>query len=316
MFRDSDELLPLSEHLTALRGTILRSLCAFAAAFALILLLSPTILSYLTSPYAKAVSAYSSEGPLLRHTLQTELLTNEGDTVITRSCENCSELPLEKFNGAYQEGKRIILPPKSSILIAKKPSSNGLVLLSPAEGFLNIFKIAFWGALTLSSPAWGFFLYRFIAPALDPAQTTILVPFALASIISMTAGIAFSFYCVIPAANAYLLYFNSAVGENLWSLSHYLDYTLLLVFANAIAFELGAILFCGVHSGFLRHEQLARYRRHAIVGAFILAALLTPPDILTQFLLAVPLCVLYEAAILYARFRHPSGALESFLEYS
>jgi sec-independent protein translocase protein TatC len=107
----------------------------------------------------------------------------------------------------------------------------------------------------------------------------------------------------IPAANSYLLLFNANLGLNLWTLSNYLDYTFLLLIGNGIAFEIGLILLFLVHLGVVSAEFLASKRRHFIVIAFILAALLTPPEVMSQILLAIPLIGLFEASIFYAKLR-------------
>ena len=86
-------------------------------------------------------------------------------------------------------------------------------------------------------------------------------------------------------------------------LTHYLDYTIFLLLANGLAFELCVLGLFAVHLGLVTAEGLLAKRRVAIVGAFILGALLTPPDVLTQIMLAIPLIVLYEGIILYARLK-------------
>lgn len=303
MSSKDEELWPVSEHFAILRQTILKSIAAFVIAFVLLLTSYPFLLDFLTSPYVKSLLIYSSEGNIQRSPWQTELLTNNEKTPQTYFCKDCNEIPLAYFAGASKIDQHIHLPSGASLLIAKNASTKGLVLLGPAEGFIAVMKIALWGAILVSAPFWGFFLYQFVAPALDQNWRQLIFPFACISFISILAGMAFALGFVIPAANSYLMLFNGSVGENLWSLEKYLDYTLLLMFGNGIAFELGVILFFAIHSGYILVGQLLHYRRHAIVAAFIIAALLTPPDILTQFMLAIPLCFVYECGILYARWR-------------
>lgn len=176
-----------------------------------------------------------------------------------------------------------------------------LVLLSPLEGILMAFKVSFWIALVITSPIWLFVILQFVLPGLKKREKNIAISFAIATIAFATTGLIFAFYITIPLANEYLLSFNQNIGLNLWSLEHYLNYTLFLLIANAFAFELGAIGIFGVKLRYISLEMLVSKRRHAIVGAFVLGALLTPPDVLTQLLLAFPLIALYEGLILYAR---------------
>jgi sec-independent protein translocase protein TatC len=125
----------------------------------------------------------------------------------------------------------------------------------------------------------------------------------ITSLVFISLGCLFAYTITLPIANQYLQSFNATIGMNLWSLGNYLDYTLFLLMANGIAFEFGALGIFAVHLQYLSAETLIQNRRFAILGAFILAALLTPPDILTQFMLAIPLISLYEALILYAKMK-------------
>ncbi len=178
-----------------------------------------------------------------------------------------------------------------------------LVILSPIEGFTSMLRVAFWGALLISAPIWGYFCYKFFAPALYTQQRGIIIPFLALSFCCVMIGISIAIFAILPLANEYFLLFNSSLGDNLWSLEKYLDYSLLLILATGVAFELGALLFFAIHQGIIKNETLIHYRRHAIVASFILAALLTPPDVLTQILLAIPLCLFYEIGIIYSKIR-------------
>ena len=123
---------------------------------------------------------------------------------------------------------------------------------------------------------------------------------------SVACGCAIAYCFTLPLANEYLTFFNSSIGQNAWTLNHYVNYVLFLSFGHAIAAELALLLFVLVHYRFLSPEWLISKRRYMIVVAFILGALLTPPDVLTQILLAVPLMGIYEIAILYAKWRKPT----------
>jgi len=119
----------------------------------------------------------------------------------------------------------------------------------------------------------------------------------------MFLGGSFAYLITIPIANDYLLLFNQDIGTNFWSLSSYLDYTVILMIGNAISFECAVIGIFLVQQNILSSDTLIRKRRYFIVGAFILGAILTPPDVLTQAMLAIPLMILYELIILYAKFK-------------
>lgn len=178
-----------------------------------------------------------------------------------------------------------------------------IILIGPLEGMSILFKICFWGGFALTSPFWGIVGLKFIFPGLKRQEKQILIPFFALSLIFMGLGIFLAYQYTLPIANQFLMDFNAFFGENLWSLTHYVDYLFLLLMGHAVAGEVVLVLFLMVHTRFLSETWLIEKRRHMIVLAFILGALLTPPDILTQLLMAIPLIALYEVSILYAKIR-------------
>lgn len=293
----SEELLPISAHIKELRSLLLRVLCAFFIFFLLGLFFYEPVLQLLKEPFTQIVPLSSQN--LNKSSLKTFTITNPTDSPLLYDCKECQEIgvwweyPVEKTANGF------IIPPQGRLIVAKETSPINLVFLSPAEGFFVVLKMTFWAAVLFSAPFWGYFLYLFVAPALTMEKKSTLIVFALIILACVFLGIAAALYLIIPAANQYLMWFNAGLGDNFWSFEKYIDYTLMLILACSIAFELGACLFFAVHLGFVTTEVLKQYRRHAIVGAFILAAILTPPDVLTQLLIAIPLCILYEGSILY-----------------
>jgi sec-independent protein translocase protein TatC len=178
-----------------------------------------------------------------------------------------------------------------------------LIILGPVDGMLASLKISFLVSLIGTSPIWLFMLLQFLAPALHVQERRLVLPFLVLSYGFLAAGCLFAFFVTIPLANKYFALFNEGIGVNFWTLNHYIDYTVALLISGALVFELGVVLLFLVHFGVLTAEVLQNKRRHAIVAAFIIGAVLTPPDVLTQLMLAIPLIVLYEASILYARLR-------------
>lgn len=181
-----------------------------------------------------------------------------------------------------------------------------LIILSPTEGLTTTFKLAFWVGLMGTSPMWLYQFLSFITPALTKKEKYCLFPFCFFSIFFFLIGILFCYHVTLPFSNSYLNYFNQQIGLNYWSLSNYIDYTVVLFLGNGLAFEGISLLFCMVHWGLLSPRTLKDKRRYFIVFSLILGAFLTPPDILTQLLLALPLIGCYELAILYSYIRTPS----------
>lgn len=205
-------------------------------------------------------------------------------------------------HGIVELGERQFeIPPKGYIDVRLLSTANHLVFLGPLDGIATCIKICFWVGLLGTSPLWILVLIQFIVPALYAHERKVLFPFLSLSLLFLIIGLLFAYYVTIPSANYYLLDFNQGLGTNLWSVSSYLDYSISLLLANAFAFESCLVLLLLVHFGIVSAEFLISKRRHFIVIAFIVGAILTPPDVLSQVLLAVPLIGLYEGAILYAK---------------
>jgi len=178
-----------------------------------------------------------------------------------------------------------------------------LVMLAPTDGLVMVLKTCFWVGIVISSPIWMYCLLQFIAPALRSHERNVVAPFFLLSLAFLILGLLFAFFVAIPFANQYLNAFNAGLGKNLWTLPHYIDYTLLLLLANALAFELCVIVLFLVHYGIFSSQDMIAKRKAVIIGIFILAAVLTPPDVFTQMMLAIPLIAFYEVAILYSHLK-------------
>lgn len=297
----NEHLLSFWDHLDDLRRTIL-------FVFGCILLgtigsfyFSQEVIALLTQPLTQLEKPSS---PLHHLEMHRERILNAGSIQQTYiASENTTVVFLAK--GAQEiSAKHYDLPPGSFIEIEQTIDHPPLILLGPLDGMITAFKLSLWIGIVGTSPFWIFALLRFMAPGLEVAEKKLLGIFLGLSFISMGMGLFFGWNVTIPVANQYLQAFNGSIGTNLWTLASYLDYTFVLLVANAFAFELGLGLLFLVHIGVLSKDSLVAKRRHAILAAFILGALLTPPDIMTQILVALPLITLYESAILYARFQH------------
>ncbi len=182
------------------------------------------------------------------------------------------------------------------------PLGTPLYLFGPLEGFHAALKLSFSLAVVLTSPFSCLLLLRFFLPALKRREKRIVLPFLLLSTLFITAGILFGYFLTLPLVMAFFLTFNQEIGANLWSMSHTLNLALTLIFAHAVAFELIAALLLSVHLRVITAAQLVRSRRLIYLLILILAAILTPPDIVSQLLLALPLGLFFEGTLLYAHF--------------
>jgi len=174
-----------------------------------------------------------------------------------------------------------------------------LALLSPTEGFIVQLKISLIAGLFISAP-WIFYqLWRFVAPGLFENERKMVLPVVFFSSLLFLAGAAFAVY-VIPMATRFFMSFTSEDVANYWSLGKFIDFELRLFVAFGVVFELPLLIYFMARFGIVTPKFLRTYRRHMYVTFLVAAAIITPPDVFTQVILAIPLVILYEASIFLA----------------
>ena len=170
------------------------------------------------------------------------------------------------------------------------------------EAFFVEIKVAFFAALMLAFPVIANQLWQFVAPGLYRQERRALLPFLLATPLLFLLGAALAYYIAIPVALHFLLGFQGNLGgiqqEALPAVGNYLSFVMQFLFGFGLAFLLPVLLMLLERAGIVTRAQLKGARRYAIVGAFAVAAVLTPPDIGSQLLLAIPLVILYELALI------------------
>jgi len=170
------------------------------------------------------------------------------------------------------------------------------------EAFFVEIKVAFFAALMLAFPVIANQLWQFVAPGLYRQEKRALLPFLLATPLLFLCGAALAYYIAIPVALHFLLGFQGNLGgiqqEALPAVGNYLSFVMQFLFGFGLAFLLPVLLMLLERAGIVTRAQLKGARRYAIVGAFAIAAVLTPPDIGSQLLLAIPLVILYELALI------------------
>ena len=183
-----------------------------------------------------------------------------------------------------------------------------LIFTDVFEAFFVEVKVAFFAALMLAFPVFSTQLWRFVAPGMYAKEKKAFLPFLLMTPFFFAGGAAFAYFVAMPWALHFLLSFEGNVGgvtqEALPGVGNYLSFVTRFLFGFGVAFLLPILLMILERAGLVTREQLAKGRRYAIVGAFAVAAVLTPPDAVSQFMLAIPLYALYEFAILSIRLTH------------
>jgi sec-independent protein translocase protein TatC len=176
------------------------------------------------------------------------------------------------------------------------------------EAFFVQVKVALFAALMLSFPVLAIQLWRFIAPGLYAKEKNAFLPFLLMTPVFFGAGAAFAYFVAMPWALHFLLSFQGDVGgvsqEALPGVGNYLTFVTRFLFGFGAAFLTPILLMILERAGLVTREQLAKSRRYAIVGAAAVAAVLTPPDVVSMLMLLVPLYGLYEFALLAIRLTH------------
>ncbi len=282
---NEDSFSSLWGHLSVLRQTLIRILLIIIMGTAIAFCFYEVLFNFLTKPL-KHIESMHQDGFVHQTIKRERVLNTSSQAMIFQS-------------GGYSH----MIGPGGYVDIDIPDDRHQLVVIGPLEGMLAAFKVSFWSGAALTAPLWGYVLLQFIMPALKRREKALILPFVVLSAVFLCVGFLFAYHVTIPLANQYLLAFNTGLGMNLWSISQYLDYTAVLLLGHAIAFEFCLILLFLVHLRVIGVERMVSWRRQMIVAAFILGALLTPPDVFSQVMLAIPLIVLYEVAILYARFR-------------
>lgn len=183
-----------------------------------------------------------------------------------------------------------------------------LIYTGLTEAFFTYMKVAFFAGSFISFPVIATQIYMFMAPGLYRKEKAAFLPFLVASPILFIIGAGMVYYLIFPMAWHFFLGFETAAlgdtglaVELEQKVGDYLSLSMTLIFAFGIAFQLPVALTLLVKAGILSAQQLASGRRFAIVGIFVFAAILTPPDVISQVGLAIPLLALYEISILMAK---------------
>ena len=189
----------------------------------------------------------------------------------------------------------------SSPLQALMPENSSMIATQVASPFLSPLKLSFYLSLMISIPYFFSEMWRFIAPGLFKNEKKFALGLVLSSILLFYLGILFAYFLVFPLIFGI---FTSVTPEGvkvMTDISSYLDFILTIFLAFAIAFEIPVLIFLLNWAGITSPESLAEKRPYVIVGCFILGMLLTPPDVISQTLLAIPAWFLFEVGLLLSR---------------
>ena len=193
------------------------------------------------------------------------------------------------------------------------PPGTRPIFIDQAGAFFTLTKVAFLTGVLASLPWILYQAWAFVAPGLYEHERKFALPLIVSSVFFLLVGISFAYVFVLPTAYKFFFSFASQTGADVMQdLQKYWDFTLAIFFGFGLTFEVPVVEMLLVKMGIVTQQQLREARRYVIVGAFVVAAVLTPPDVISQFMLAVPLILLYElgiwlAGFLKARSRNPEA---------
>lgn len=182
-------------------------------------------------------------------------------------------------------------------LIALLPAGQGLIFTGVQDAFVVTLKTSLWSGVFISAPVWLYQVWAFVAPALFPAEKKNVGRLAALATLLLAAGALFAYFAVFPITFSFFLKFSGDMLAPLPALDRYLNLAMGLILAFALAFQLPLVLMFLASMGIIDGDFLRKNRPYSIIIIFVAGAILTPPDVLSQVLLAGALLVLYELSI-------------------
>lgn len=187
-------------------------------------------------------------------------------------------------------------------LLSKLPSGASMIATEVASPFLVPFKLTMYAALFISMPYLLYQIWAFIAPGLYRNEKRFAVPLLVSSILLFYTGTAFAFFVVFPLVFSFFASVTPEGVAMMTDIGHYLDFILKMFFSFGLAFEVPIATILLVATGIVSIEGMKEKRPYIIIGAFVVGMILTPPDVMSQFLLATPMLILFELGLYFSRY--------------
>lgn len=187
-------------------------------------------------------------------------------------------------------------------LVKLMPEHTQMVAIDVASPFLTPFKLTLVVSVFVTMPVILYHFWAFVAPGLYRHEKKLVLPLLVSSTFLFYLGMAFAYYAVFPFVFGFMLYVTPEGVEMMTDISRYLDFVLKLFFAFGVSFEVPIATILLVWIGVVTPESLANKRPYIILGALVIGMLLTPPDVISQVMLALPMWLLFEAGLFFSRF--------------
>ena len=295
---------PFLEHLEDLRRALLKCVTVIAVALVVCLLLDKELAAILEYPIRR-INMLEGRRPTVSFLIGG---TRLGPYTVTR--DQFPGLPpgdaphvvyrigLAKIGGEQVATLQPDLQAEADAIPVKLHNFN------PAEGFMVAFHLALYGSLVVSAPFWLYFMGQFIIPALNIRERKFLFTWLGWGLLLFALGVLLTYFLLLPLALRASIQYSTLLGFDAyeWRADEYIGFTCKFLLGMGLGFQFPLVVMTLVKLGILSYRQLAHFRRHVIVLSFILGAILTTPEVITQVAMAVPLCLLYETCIWLAWF--------------
>ncbi len=187
-------------------------------------------------------------------------------------------------------------------LLEKLPQGGQMIATDVATPFFVPMQVAMMMAFVITLPHTLYQIWAFVAPGLYSHEKRMALPLVIGSSFLFFFGMAFAYFAALPLVFEFITYFAPEGVAVMTDISKYLSFVLSMFLAFGVTFEVPVFVIVLVRTGVITIEKLKEIRPYVVVGAFVIAAIFTPPDVVSQFMLAVPLCLLYELGIFIAAF--------------
>jgi len=310
------------EHMEDLRWTLIRCVASVFVAMVVCLAGAPYLVETLAWPLTQAKQS-------LTENRETSLLMEQKSEILVRLTEketfrvpiktdlldvvreqlgqtNSAVMPSFQLAPVVDDGKlQLLLQPDTNAVSGDDTSPRAgpeLKAMGPLSGFLVALKLAFYGGIMLSSPFILFFIGQFTIPALRKKEKKYLIRAVLVGGLLFFSGVAFCYFLVMQIALSTSALFANwlTFGADVWRAEEYINFVCKFMLGMGIAFELPVVILLLVKVGVLDYKKLSAFRMYWVVINLVLASILTPPDLVTQILMALPMQFFYECSVLIA----------------
>ena len=308
----------IKPHLVELRKRIALSVLSLFIAFAVAFTFHEAILAWITAPLddaLKTVKQNVAQKNMTHWKLETnESAKQESNTTLTDAAYFASKLStaLKEAANNAKEGLRSALSDaanaaqKLSVALKAQSAYDAQITTHQVAGtFFVALKVSFFAAILLALPYILLQIWLFIAPGLYEHEKKMLLPFVIGGSVMFFLGVLFAYYIVTPFGFQFLITFGSFLYTPLINIEDYVGFFTKIMFGFGLAFELPVFAYFLGLLGLITDKDMIRFFKYAVIIIFVLAALLTPPDVLTQLLMALPLIILYGVSILIVRAVNP-----------